>query len=208
VLFISTGLVSDAQIKKGSWLLGGDVDFNIQNASQPAGNSYTSSSANISLYPSLGKAIRDNLVLGADLSYLHSQSKNADPNVPTTTNSTFNQYGFGLFLREYKPLGKGFSLFAQERLGGSYGDGLPSGSEDFGHSYFLSLGLTPGLAYTVCGRMQLEASLPSLFSIGYSHQKVGSAPNEYKYDSFGAGTNLGSDFFSNITLGFRFILGS
>jgi hypothetical protein len=207
LFFVSTGLISNAQIKKGTWLLGGDIAFNTQNSSQPAGSQYTSETTTISLSPSLGKAVRDNFVLGFDLNYIHSQSTNVDQN-GLSDRSAFNEYGLGVFLREYKPLGKGFSLFADERLGGNYQSGGTNGFFNIGNSYSLSLGITPGLAYIVCRRLQAEASLPSLLSIVYTHQGLGSDPNAFKSNAFGIFSNVNNSLFQGVELGFRFLLGS
>jgi hypothetical protein len=207
MLFISTGLASNAQVKKGNWLLGGDVSFNAQNVSEPLGNSYSSGTTTISLSPSLGKAIRDNFILGFDLNYLHSQSTDVDQN-GVSTKSKIDEYGLGVFLREYKPLGKGFSLFAQERLGGNYEIGGTNSFFNSGKTYNLSLGITPSLAYAVCGRLQVEVTLANMLSISYYHQGYGSDPNTVRTKEFNIGTNLNNEIFQSVEFGFRFLLGS
>src|SRR5450432_3887500 len=108
IFFISFSLVSNAQISQGSVLLGGDIDFNSQKThSTDAIN--TSNNSNFSFNPSIGKAIKDNLVLGFDASYGHVQNS-SDAGGGNTSTAKTDTYGLGVFLQKYFPLGKGFSF--------------------------------------------------------------------------------------------------
>src|SRR5690606_40231343 len=53
--------------------------------------------------PSYGKAIRDNLVIGATLNYGNSVNENYSPGNSSTTKN--NSFGAGVFIRPYKNLG-------------------------------------------------------------------------------------------------------
>src|SRR5690242_12601731 len=68
--------IASAQVNKGDIVVGGNIGYAEQvsttssNATPPPVNKYN----NVSVNPSVGKAIRNNLVLGIDLGYTHSTS--------------------------------------------------------------------------------------------------------------------------------------
>jgi hypothetical protein len=206
IVFISASLITNAQIKQGQSLLGGDISFFSLTTKQPAGNNYMTGETSFSLSPSFGKAIKDNLILGFDLTYFYTQSKNVD-NVGYQSTSKTNGYGFGIFLREYKPLGKGFSVFTQERLGGSYETNYDAGVLD-GRTLNVNLGLSPGVAYAICRRVQIEASFQNVIAVNFAHDKDGVDPDISTNHSISIGTNLSGNALSSLVLGFRFLLGS
>ncbi len=67
-------LFASAQITKGSFLLGGGISFG-EFKSESDANEYKYSSFGIS--PSLGFAIKDNQVMGLNLSYSKNKSESA-----------------------------------------------------------------------------------------------------------------------------------
>src|SRR5690349_3813289 len=103
-------LSASAQISKGSLFLGGNLFFSTQK-NEDAKFTNTAFSVN----PAIGKAIRENLILGIDLTYLNQQTKSND-----STRSTEQYAGAGFFARKYASIGKGFYLFGQARVGGYY----------------------------------------------------------------------------------------
>src|ERR1700748_1997091 len=112
ILFISISMVSNAQISQGSLLLGGDLSFNSQNTRTPQGSPSNYNATTVTLNPSIGKAIKDNLVLGLILDYSHYSTNSENPGVPNTV-TDYNTYGAGVYLRKYFPVGKNFSVFTE-----------------------------------------------------------------------------------------------
>ena len=203
LFFILAGLVSNAQISKGSILLGGAVEFNSQKTTYMASptNAFTSSA--VSLSPSIGKAVKDNFIIGIDLSYGHAQSDNQA--ACGTENIKIDSYGLGFFLRQYFPLGKGFSLFTQEELGGSHSQTKENGIVTT-KSTMLSMTFFPGIAYAVSHRLQFELGLVNFFFFDYSHNKSGDDVTGYKSNTFSAGTGLTNNL-QNMDIGCKFLLG-
>ncbi len=111
VLFSIVFSRSYAQISKGSIFLGGQINFtsySISGMNSQKSNSFTFS-------PAIGKAIKDNMVVGVDITYAHVQGD--QDTVPL--NETTDVFGAGVFMRRYVPLGKGFYVFGQGRFGAS-----------------------------------------------------------------------------------------
>ena len=204
LLFISVSLVSNAQFKQGSTILGGDFTLNMQNSSFQQDAGLSSRSGNLGLSPSIGKALKENLVLGIALSYSHNYSKNYDTVESHTSTNDF--YGVGVFLREYIPLGNRFYLFAHEQLGGSYGV-YKTDRVTLGSNYMAALNIYPGIAYGVCKRVQVEIDFQNLASVNYTHQKTGNSSTGFdKSDAFSVSTSL-NDALNNFQFGLRILLG-
>jgi hypothetical protein len=169
---ILTGFISHAQISKGMIMLGGNLSYDK--------SSFTSSSlpgttpvksTDLGLNPSFGKAIKDNLVLGFDVTYGHSTGT---PSLGYSENG--NNFGGGVFIRKYKPLGNGFYLFGQSRIGGGYSHSSSTSPNtepvsDVTNGFNLSLQFAPGIAYALNRKWQLEISLPNFFAVNYTHSK-------------------------------------
>ena len=215
VLFITVFIcsVSQAQIKKGEIVLGGNLGYEDQSytTNSPGTNSSTYSSKTPAIGLSFGKAIKDNLVLGANISYDHSGSSYT-PGTATTSNG----FSAGVFLRKYKLLGAGFYVFGETTLSGSYnhngqpqqlGSGLTSGVID---DYGFSLQFRPGLAYALSPKWQLEAELPSFLTLAYSHSKQTTAYDNMQNDVNDYSHSISVTTFSSInslTVGVRYFIG-
>jgi opacity protein-like surface antigen len=178
--FITFFSAAHAQIKSGDIVLGGNLGYDNQGSSSPqipGSVSPTSFSKgnDLSFNPSVGKAIKENLVLGIDLSYTHSSFSGNVAGSPAATNSA-NGFLVGVFIRRYKPLGNGFSLFGQAEVAGSYShnrsvDPTTDGSNMKENVYFLTFQLYAGIAYALNRRWQLEVGIPNFLSIDYNHVK-------------------------------------
>lgn len=186
-----------AQIKKGATLLGGQIGFSTSKTTYDQGipSQRTSNAANFS--PAFGKAIKENLVIGGDITFGYNNIKSAQ-------SQTVNSYGLGFFVREYRPLGKNFYAFLQERVGGYYNrttiDNQNSPSQLL-KGYGAQIGFYPGIAYSVTSTFQIEAGFNNLAYLQFDHSStLGSSSN-----SFALGTSLSSSN-AGITLGFRFLL--
>lgn len=200
-----------AQIKKGTSLLGGSVYFNSQKTeSNDFSRSDKSNSYGFS--PSYGKAIRQNLILGGDLMLSGNSITSSEQSWQSKRRE--NHYGAGIFLRKYQHLGlSGFYLFLQSRLGGSIMTGKgrydPNNSSlDTKISGFnVQLDLYPGIAYAVTPRLQLETGLNNLLHAGYYSRKITNAASgaaTSKTSGFGAGASIGAGV--DLTVGLRLLL--
>ena len=208
IILISISTVANAQFTKGSAVLGGTFSFGSnKNMSDvtPEKSSTSSGSFNVSL----GKAIRENSLLGIFITYQYNSREYNMGYAPGKDNS--NGYGIGLFYRIYKNLGKEFYLFGE--VGGGY-QGSGSNSYDSsgnktstGNTYGGQIYLYPGVAYKVSRKFFIELSIPQLFNAAYSHGNTKSGGvNSSSSDFFYVDANLNSNPLSNIGIGFRLVL--
>lgn len=207
ITFIATQSVK-AQIQKGTNMIGGNIGYNTQkNEQNYSGNSQSTENKSLGITPSYGKAVKTNLVVGADLTYQNITSKNK--NNGNTNETKSNGFGVGVFTRHYKNLGSsGFYLFLQSRLGVDVSkstNNTPYKSKSFN----IGAGLNPGIAYAITPKMHIETGLNNLFYAGYSKS---SSTNEQdpstssKISGFNAGIGLGSS--TEWTVGVKFFFGS
>jgi len=196
--------IAHAQLKKGDILLGGNVNFNTQTLTPTNGSK--SSQIYYSFSPSIAKAVKDDLLVGLNLSYSHSRNKAGAP----ATISTQDGYGLGVFVRKYKTLGAGFALFAEGDLGGfyllsnSYQDGGTKPPANKGYS--INAGFYPGIAYFISKHVQLETGIQNLGYIQYGHAKSNSGTAlEAKSNTFGVGTSL-NQALDNFVVGVKWVL--
>jgi hypothetical protein len=196
-----------AQIKEGVTLLG--ANFSVSTTSdKPDGVDKPFKSTSLGFSPSFARAIRDNLVLGVDLSFSYGKA-------PSQYQvNQLNSYGAGFFLRKYKTLGAGFFVFGQARVAVSYQDNQTdySGGTTWQRTDQRNLGgslaFAPGIAYAISRRWQLETSVPNLASISYNHfsstTKISNQPDSHdRSDTFGV-TSTGNYILS---LGLRYVIG-
>src|ERR1700759_2551778 len=111
LLSLSYVAVTQAQIKKKSTLLGGQIFYytsNIDYSWNQSNQKEKDGAFNILI----GRALKDNAVLGVAASYQPSTLNNFF-NGSTFVNEKVNQYSFGVFYRQYKTLAKDFYFFAQ-----------------------------------------------------------------------------------------------
>ncbi|HSC52791.1 MAG TPA: hypothetical protein VLC98_04190 [Phnomibacter sp.] len=208
LLFFS--LTANGQIKKQSILLGGQL-FYYNNKNQVDNLNQKSESGTISL--SIGKAFKENKVIGINFSFSPIRQSNFLNN-GDTTNLTFNRFDIGAFYREYKKLAKDFYFFTQ--IDGAYitanqtehykiASGDVKASQRGG---FISL--TPGISYQVFKKTQLEIIIPNILSVQYLVTKIDSQVSQVQnskqeqllfYSNLTNNTGLGL-----LGVGFRFIL--
>jgi len=221
--FLTTGLLSQAQIMKGSILAGGNIGFSTNKTTpvNPVQN-YQAKETSINISPSIGIAIKDNLLEGFDLAYSYANQEQAY----SVGSGQFGHqkvknslYGVGFFLRQYKYLGNRFYLFMQGRLGASYvtgesGDDRQSSTITHNKIYGVTLGFYPGISYAITKKVQLETGFQNLFSAQYSHEKdtyentaIPGNNSIYKTNSFSLGTSL-SNSLNGFVIGFKVLLGS
>lgn len=165
-----------AQIKQGSVMFGTTVSFHSSRSEAPY--EFTNKNIFYSIGPTLGKVVRQNLILGIDLPYGH---RRIDEFINGVMNYTkVNTVGLGVNASQYQHLGKsGIYLFLCSRLGVDYSrtknTRLTGGYDLNGNTFTIGLGISPGVSYAVNKKFHVEAGLSQLFWIGYSNSR-------FKYD--------------------------
>ena len=197
-----------AQIDKGSIFLGGQISYYNQSASSPQDSNQTSKNKQFNFTPAIGIAVKNNVIVGIDLTYVYTKT--------LTTNYPYNQitntFGAGVFMRRYVPLGKGFYVFGQGRIGGTYNTGkIKQGNpeiDDDIKGYTVSFGFYPGVSYQVSKRVHLETGFNNLFYIEYDHNRDNQTNTgvvtAVKTNTFSAGSSLNN--LAAFTLGVRVLL--
>lgn len=209
--FFAITLCSQAQIKKGDVLLGGTLGFFTQKTTTD-GSGADNKQSGVNLTPGIGRAIKDNLVAGFDLTY------NGSSTIYTNYSSRNRAYGAGVFLRRYTYLGSGFAIFAQTRLGGQYNTqkdqnaGVPVPGNDT-KGYSITASFYPGIAYAITKRVQLETGFANLVYAQYSHAKntgIEDPATNTTYTNKTNGFSLQTSLTSNyaFAVGIRVLLGS
>lgn len=204
VVFLS--LSSNAQINKGTVLLGGGISGNSSKTGE--GPTQTKNSW-FSLAPSIGFAVKENKVMGINLSY--SRNKYAY-NYSPAKYRTINGYGGGVFYRSYFPLAKKFYLFGE---GNAFFRFSKQDDEQVYDTKFtrkqtdVGINLYPGVVYAVSKRFHLEASINNLLNVSYYKTADKSVSQTMTSEIKGSGVNFSANVSSAspLTLGFRFVLG-
>lgn len=209
LLFCSSllsGLTASSQIRKGSILLGGDIGGSLRNTTIDGVDVGDDNGLRIS--PVFGKAIKDNLFLGADATVDIYKSE--------FYNSPYDYkrhgYGGGFFIRKYKSLGKGdFFLFMQGRLGYSYNlnqsiNQSPSNYKTMYHA--IEFAVYPGISYAVNKKLHLETGFNRLLALNYLNEKreetTGNVIKVIKSNGVSVSSSLTN--FSQFYVGFRLLL--
>jgi hypothetical protein len=208
LLFLSCTL--NGQIKKESVLLGGQIsygknDYGIRGLNQKYKNG--------TFAISVGKAYRENKVIGINIGYSPTRQYNYYDGVDTS-NVFSNRYEFGVFFRDYKKLAKDLYFFSQ--LDGIFTTSkqtqrYKSASSDRESTQRGgSLSFTPGISYQVYKKVQFEISLPNILFMRYAvtrplHQVA--QGNSRKQEEFTFSSNFSnSSPLGYLGAGFRVIL--
>lgn len=210
-LFVCMFIVStQAQIGKGSAWLGGNIGF-----SQSKSDNVTSPDRKtqvIQFNPSVGTAIKENLIAGISLGYSENTDKETNSN-GSYTKTTAKYYGGGIFIRRYIPVVTRLYLIGDATA--YYNSGKETRNEVYNtvnnkvttKSWNTGLSFTPGISYGLTKKVQLETGFNSLFSVGYGKSKrnlAGSGSSKETSESFSAGINLENK--STFYIGFRFLI--
>jgi hypothetical protein len=197
----------NAQIKKGSVFLGGDIGGSIQKTK--SGDITTNKQNGINISPVFGKAIKDNLIFGVNAGFGIYNNDNPVNNWEYNTNS----YNAGVFVRKYKNLAtSGFYLFVQGGLGINYykqkQEGLSPVNFDETRRVTVGINAYPGISYAVSKKLHLETGFNNLLSLNYfiDKREVGSPVTKYKTNGLGISSSL-NNATSSLYLGFRLLIG-
>ena len=204
LILLLTITLTQAQIKKGAYFLGGSLGIYTEKTSSDSGANLVSSS--FSFTPAYGRAIKDNLILGADLMAQTGTYENV------IAREDRKLFGAGIFLRKYMDLGKKFYLFAESRFSGYYetSDAVVWSYPESNYNrkgFTVQAGLYPGVAFAVTNKFHIETGFNNLLYVQYSKTKT-----DFKYSSPDTETNrftIGSSLssFNGFVVGFRFLLG-
>lgn len=202
--------MANAQVEKGSIFTGGSIGISSSTNENSTSDKNTGISWNIA--PQIGKAIQQNKVLGVELlaGGVTNKSTNSLGNV---SRNAGNQYGIGMFYRQYFPIYKKWMFYGQSNAGVTFSGSTLSNSGiklSKMNSLGASIGASLGITLQVSKKLWLEAGLSNLASINYTHQKL------QNYSAAGAVTSTGTNnqFYSNFNLnggsslaiGFRWII--
>jgi len=200
---------ANAQIKKGSIFLGGDISGSTQKTK--IGDMTINKQSGINISPVFGKAIKDNLVLGANAGLGLVENKNWNGGSSNKTKS--NAYNAGVFLRKYKNIGTGgFYLFVQCGLNGTFykqKQEEPVSSQNETKRFSVGINAYPGISYAVTHKLHLETGFNNLLSVSYFNEKNESGDpmtTTYKTNGFSISSSL-NNATSALYLGFRLLIG-
>ncbi len=192
---------ANAQIEKGTFMLGGQASYNKQEFSGifPGSENATEQNHNKStglINLSAGYAISKNNIVG--LTLLYSPEKEGG--------TIWRTKGIGLFYRGYKPLGNNFYFFGQgDALYTRYKtslEGPPTLYKNESSSGGLSF--TPGISYQVLRNVHLELSIPNIVNINQSKTEVTTSETQTStYKSFMVHSSLQSNVLENLGVGFK-----
>jgi hypothetical protein len=214
LLFIGATAAAAAQIKKGALLLGGQFGFNNSTSDvtfsppNPPNTTQTQKSKGGNFNIAIGKAIEENSVIGLNAGY--GSSKNENISGINSFTSKADQYNVGIFYRRYKKLAARFYFFGE--VGAGYtgskqkDKATPAINDVTRKSSGGQMYLTPGIAYQIAKKLQLELLIPNIVSANYNVNKTTSTGNNTKQDQFNINTNLNGSPLNSLGLGFRFIL--
>jgi hypothetical protein len=204
MFFVST----QAQIGKGSAWLGGNIGYS-QSKSDYV-NSPDQKTEVLQFSPSVGTAIKENLIAGISLGYTENTQKNTNPN-GNYAKTTSKYYGGGIFIRRYIPVVTRLYLIGEATA--YYNSGKITTTEVYStvnskvttKSWNTSLSFTPGISYGLTKKVQLETGFNSLFAVGYGKSKRNlTGSSKETSESFSAGINLENK--STFYIGFRFLI--
>lgn len=204
VAIIILASVCNAQINKGTILLGGDINFSAQTVEQ-SGIPGTQKNSYIVISPVLATAIKQNTFLGGSLSFSSGRSVNSNNDKLES-----NSFGAGIFMRKYKSIFKNFYAFVQAGVNITWGKSeIVASGKSYQQSFFTSLNVTPGLSIAISKKIYLETGFANVASLAFSRTKtvdnISSVPQVTinRVVQFSSSLNSIS---SNLYFGFRILL--
>lgn len=210
VVFVCTLLTASyAQINKGTVWIGSNFSYARNNFS-PDQLIVSGKTRTVSILPSFGVAVKENVVLGVFGNYTNSFREQQ-------TTSFYNKrdektYGGGLFIRRYVPVFKRFYLYGEGRLGYNKSEveenwaGTSTSGTGNLKVWETGLSFTPGIAYGITRSILLEAGAAALFDARYrSTESVYSPYTQSNSEkTFTAGVRLENA--SAFYIGIRFLI--
>lgn len=209
LLALACALTSQAQIDKGSLLVGSNIGYT-QGKIKYEQSVQTFKNNTFVISPSVGVAIKENLVAGVRFAY-SKQTQKITYDVNNSSDYENKNYGGGIFIRRYVPVinrlyvfGEGTAAYTniKETSTQKY---YTSTTERKTTGWSTGLSFTPGISYGVSKKFQIEGGFNSLFNAAYVKTKM-THPTSYtqKADQFSVG--IGQDNESMFYIGFKFVL--
>lgn len=183
-------------IEKGTWNIRGSASISFQNNESISNQFETSNENTINSYsiaPSFGYTLKDNLMIGIGLQYLHQKNEGSSIGFgnPGNSKATNNSIGLTPYIRGYKGIGKQLALYLQGEAGYNHfwGTNVQNGqngnNDSTGNNLFV--GMRPGITYFLGRKLAIEASYGSL---GYSYTERKNDNGTYsKNNSFNLNLN-------------------
>ena len=192
--------LTQAQIKKGSILLGGSIQYS-NSTGEEIPDIGKNKIRSISIGPAIGYALNDNLVLGLELGYSNGKS-----NLDVRKYKADGFYG-SVFLRQYWNVTSKFYAFANVRAGYGTSEGTLTSDYAFfrakNETWNVHGSVSPGIAYSVSKNIMLESTFFPLLNVQYSK-------STYDRTEYQSSVNTKSEQFlasSSLTNGQTFSLG-
>ena len=211
LFFILVSFTGNAQIKKNTYLLGGQLSYFSENYKYDNFTDQKREGGTIGI--SLGKAFKENSVIGLNLNLSPLKESNFYTGNDTVT-TRYNRYNIGAFFREYKKLAKDFYFFGQVDGAAIIANQTSTYKLAAGDVKYTQRGafisVTPGISYQVFKKMQLEITIPNILYTQYLVSKLNSHIPQTKnsksqqfsfYSNLNSNTSLGW-----LGVGFRFLL--
>ncbi|OQP48681.1 hypothetical protein A4D02_08230 [Niastella koreensis] len=199
-----------AQISKGAVWVGGSIGYNQTKQDPGIYNGKPYKTTTLTINPSIGTAVKDNLVVGIELLYNQIKTENDGNSVKSKTNA----YGGGVFVRKYFPVITRLYIFgdANAAYAATKNDRtLSTGTNPIvvtAKGGITSVGITPGIAFAVSKKFMLETSLNNLFSVAYTSTKTTGPTDYYKSKSSQFAAGVFADGKAQFNIGVRFLLGN
>lgn len=210
VVFVCTLLTTSyAQINKGTVWIGSNFSY-AKDKSTPDQQSISWETRTVSILPSFGVAVKENLVLGIFGNYTNIYREQQTTYYYSKRDE--KTYGGGLFVRRYVPVFKRFYLYGEGRLGynksetkENWANTSTSGTSNL-KSWETGLTFTPGIAYGITRSILLEAGVAALFDARYRSTESINSPytQSNSVKTFTAGVRLENA--SAFTIGIRFLI--
>ena len=204
--------IGSAQIKKGAILFGGQISYSDNNSKYPttqANQKNQSAVFNITA----GTAVSENKVFGIAATYSHFNNDDFNNGV-LYDNVKVSGYHIDIFYRLYKKLAKDFYLFGEVGTGyftnNQTQTNLPNNSSVTEYKTSgAELYITPGIAYRIYKKLQVELVTLRIGEAIYGVQKRKSQPvnaDDYKENAFGFNTSFNGSPLSSMGIGFKLVL--
>lgn len=210
VVFVCTLLTTSyAQINKGTVWIGSNFSYASDNFT-PGQLIISGKTRIVSILPSFGIAVKENVVLGIFGNYTTIYREQQTTSYYSKRDE--KTYGGGLFVRRYVPIFKRFYLYGEGRLGynksGSEENWANTSTSGINNLKIWETGLTftPGIAYGITRSILLEAGASALFDARYrSTESVYSPYTQSNSEkTFTAGVRLENA--SAFYIGIRFLI--
>lgn len=196
VVFACTLLTASyAQINKGTVWIGSNFSY-ARDKAKPDQYLLSGESRTVSILPSFGVAIKENMVLGIFGTYTNTFREQQLTSYYSKRDE--KTYGGGLFVRRYVPVFKRFYLYGEGRLGynkselkENWANTSTSGNSKL-KGWETGLTFTPGIAYGITRSILLEAGVAALFDARYKKTESIYNPTTQLYSekTFTAGVRL------------------